>query len=492
MGLCNRSVNTGHMSADSELTAASATDLARRIREGEVTATDAVEAHLERIDDRDGEINAFVTICAEAAREAAETADRALQGSEAGEDLGPLHGVPVALKDLGEKKEGVRHTSGSALFADTVADRTSLLVERLEDAGAIVIGKTNTPAFGHKGTTENDVIGPTASPIDTSLNAGGSSGGSAAALGARMTPIATGSDAGGSIRIPAALCGVYGLKPTFGLVPDDGRPSAFGRSTHHVTKGPMARTVADAALVLSVLAGPDSGDPRSVPVEVDPLEALERQIDGWSIAYSPELEAFDVADEVRSVVDEAVSAFEAAGATVDEVALEHGYSLSELEEAVLPTYTTSILETATLLEEEHGIDLREHPEEVPDSLLAMIEAGERFGPADIARSGVVRTDFYDSVESVLAEYDLLVTSTLSYADIALEDDPRVSDWNWTLTWPFNWTGHPVASIPAGLTDRGHPVGLQVVGRRFDDEAVIAASAALERERPWDWLYENAD
>ncbi|ARS88468.1 amidase [Natrarchaeobaculum aegyptiacum] len=480
------------MTADSTLTAASATELARRIRDGEVTATDAVEAHLERIETVDGEINAFVTVCADEARDAAAEADRALDGVETDEDLGPLHGVPVALKDLGGLKEGVRHTNGSALFADNVADRTALLVERLEDAGAIVIGKTNTPAFGHKGTTDNGVIGPTASPVDTDLNAGGSSGGSAAALGARMTPIATGSDAGGSIRIPAALCGVYGLKPTFGLVPDDSRPSAFGRSTHHVTKGPMTRTVADAALMLSVLAGPDASDPRSVPVEVDPLEALERPVDGWSIAYSPALEAFDVAEEVQSVVDEAVTAFEAAGATVDEVTLDHGYSMSELEAAVLPTYTTSILETATLLEEEHGIDLREHPDEVPDSLLAMVEAGERFGAADIARSGVVRTDFYDSVESVLAEYDLLVTPTLSYADIALEDDPRVSDWNWTLTWPFNWTGHPVASVPAGVTDRGHPVGLQVLGRRFDDEAVIAASAALERERPWDWLYEDAD
>ena len=475
------------MSRETELTRLSATELAERIRDGEATATEAVEAHLERIDDRDDEINAFVTVCAEEAREAAAAADRAL---ETGEDLGPLHGVPVALKDLGWLKEGVRHTFGSALFADHVADRTAVTVERLEAAGAIVIGKTNTPALGHKGTTDNGVIGPTASPIDPSLNAGGSSGGSAAALAAGMAPIATGSDAGGSLRIPAAACGVYGFKPTFGLVPDDGRPSAFGRSTHHITKGPMARTVADAAALLEVIAGPDPADPRSVPVEIDFREAVERPIDGWRIAYSPDLEVFSIDEEVRTVVDDAVTAFEDAGATVEEVTVDHGYSMAELQEAVMATYTTSMLESATVLEEARGIDLRERAADVPDSLLAMIELGEQYGPADLARAGIVRTDVFDAVQAVLAEYDVFVAPTLSSVDVGLEEDPGADAWDWTLTWPFNWTGHPVASAPAGLTDRGHPVGLQLVGGCFEDDAVLAASAALERERPWRWLYEN--
>ncbi|THE64963.1 amidase [Salinadaptatus halalkaliphilus] len=477
------------MAGDRGLTRLTATELASRIRDGEITATDAVDAHLERIDARDGEINAFVTVCADRAREAAEAADRAL---EAGEDVGPLHGVPLALKDLGGLKDGTRHTFGSALFADNVAERTALFVERLEAAGAIVIGKTNTPAFGHKGTTDNAVVGPTASPIDTDLNAGGSSGGSAAALAAGMTPLATGSDAGGSLRIPAAACGIYALKPTFGLVPDDGRPSAFGRSTHHVTKGPMARSVADAAFGLSVMAGPDPSDPRSVPVDVDPLEAVDRSIDDYRIGYSPDLDVFSITDAVEDIVDDAVTAFADAGATVEEISIDHGYSMADLEAAVMPTYTTSILETATLLEAEHGIDLRDHEEEVDNSLLAMIEAGERYGPADIARSGVVRTGFFDAIQDRLAEYDLLVTPTLSRADMGLHDEPGSEGWNWTLTWPFNWTGHPVGAAPVGLTDRGHPVGIQLVGSRFEDDVVLAASGALERERPWDHLYEDAD
>ncbi|WP_226479240.1 amidase [Natrinema amylolyticum] len=474
------------MSEETELTALSATELAAAIRTGDATATEALEAHLERIDRDDDEINAFVTVCDEAAREAAAEADRALRD---GDDIGPLHGVPLALKDLGALKEGVRHTYGSALFADNVADETSAIVERLEDAGAVVIGKTNTPEFGHKGTTDNELVGPTASPIDTSLNAGGSSGGSAAALAAGMTPLATGSDAGGSLRIPAAACGVYGFKPTFGLVPDDGRPSAFGRKTQHVTKGPMTRTVEDAALMLEITSGPHSADPSSVPVEIDYRGAVERSIDDYRIAYSPDLDVFPITDEVRAVVEDAVGAFADAGATVDEIEIGHGYSMAELQEAVMATYMTSILETAALVDEEHGIDLRDRPEEVSDSLLAMLHIAEQHGPEDLARSGVVRTGVFDAVQDVLAEYDVLVTPTLSRADVGLREDLESDAWEWPLTWPFNWTSHPVASAPAGLTDGGHPVGLQLVGSRFGDDDVLTASAALERERPWAHLYE---
>ncbi|MBZ6493494.1 amidase [Natrinema longum] len=474
------------MTDESTTTGLSAIALAARIRTGAITATEAVEAHLERIDDRDDAINAFVTVCADDAREAAAEADRALAD---GEEVGPLHGVPLALKDLGALKAGVRHTYGSALFADHVAERTSAIVERLEDAGAVVIGKTNTPEFGHKGTTDNELIGPTASPIDTDLNAGGSSGGSAAALAAGMTPIATGSDAGGSLRIPAAACGVYGFKPTFGLVPDDGRPSAFGRELQHTTKGPMTRTVEDAALLLSVMDGPHPDDPNSVPVDIDYRGAVDRSIDDYRIAYSPDLDVFPVVDEVRAVADEAVTAFADAGATVETVTVDHGYSMAELTEAAMPAYTTSVLENATLIEESHGVDFRDQSEAVSDSLLAMLHVAEEYGPEDVARSGIARTDMYDAVQDVLADYDLLVTPTLSRADRELYADLGDDAWEWPMTWPFNWTGHPVASAPAGVTDRGHPVGLQLVGRRFADDDVLAASAALERERPWNHLYE---
>ncbi|MFW5974443.1 MAG: amidase [Natrialbaceae archaeon] len=472
--------------ANTGLIRLSATELAAAIGDGEVTATEVVEAHLDRIETRDEELNAFVTVTGDTAREAARAADEAL---ESGEDVGPLHGVPLALKDLKATKAGTRHTYGSAPFADNVAEETAAIVERLEDAGAIVIGKTNTPEFGHAGTTDNAVIGPTASPVDPSLNAGGSSGGSAAAVGAGMVPMATGSDAGGSLRIPAAACGVYGFKPTFGLVPDDTRPTAFGRKTQHVTLGPLTRTVEDAARFLDVTTGQHPGDPSSVPVDIDWLGAPDRPIDDWTIAYSPDLDVYEVDEEVRTVVEEAVAGLEAAGATVETVSVDHGYSMPELSQAVLPTFTTALVDTAAVVEAETGVDLRGHPD-VSEGLQAMLAAGSTMDTTDVAVSGITRTGFFDAVQAVLAEYDLLVTPTLAESGFELEADVGTTGWEIPLTWPFNWTGHPVASAPAGLTDAGHPVGVQLVGRRFADDDVLAASAALERERPWDDLYED--
>ncbi|WP_254863246.1 amidase [Halovivax gelatinilyticus] len=467
----------------------SATELAASIRRGETTATDVVEAHLDRIEAVDETIHAFVTITADAAREAAADADRAVAEND---DLGPLHGVPVALKDLGSTKAGVRNTCGTALFADNVADRTSAIVERLEAAGAIVIGTTNAPAFGHKGTTTNELIGPTASPVDPALNAGGSSGGSAAAVGAGMVPIATGSDAGGSLRIPAAGCGVYTIKPTMGVVPDDKRPSTFGRSIHHSTKGPLARTVADAAAMLDVMAGPHPADPHSAPIETEYAKALDDSIEEWQIAYSPDLDVFPVEERVRSVVEDALSAFEAAGATVETVRLGHGYTMDELADAVVPTFTTALSDMNSRLRERQGIDLRDHADEVAESLLAMIDAGETFDTADVARTGIARTAMFDAVQDVLvgSAYDLLVTPTCARTGIALDGELAFDEWDFPLTWPFNWTDHPAASIPAGTTDEGYPVGLQLVGRRFDEARVLAASAAFERQRPWPTPYEG--
>ena len=474
------------MAPDTErsITSSSATELARNIREGHLTATDAVEAHLHRIADRDDELNAFITVLEDAALEAAAEADRTL---EAGDDVGPLHGVPIALKDLGALKAGVRHTFGCDLFSSFVAPRTAAIVERLESAGAIVIGKTNTPEFGHAGTTHNNLIGTTGSPIDPSLNAGGSSGGSAAAVGAGMVPVATGSDAGGSLRIPATACGIYAIKPTYGLVPNDSRPNGFGTHLHHSTKGPMSRTVEDAARLLEVMAGPHPMDPECVPVDLDYLDAAQEPDPDVSIAYSPDLEVFPVVDEVVSVVEGALEDLEAAGATIDRVSVDHGCTHEELTGAVETTFSSAIAGGVAVLESTYGVDVTEYPDHVASSFLRLADRGAEVSAADVAETGVERTKVFDAVQDVLASYDLLVTPTVARADIARDADVS-NEWDLALTWPFNWTGHPAASVPAGLTDDGGPVGLQLVGQRFGDETVLAGSALLERERPWEWLY----
>ena len=457
----------------------SATRLAREIRAGTLSSTEVVDAYLNRIDTENDDLNAYITVIAESARQAAHEADAAL---DRGEDIGPLHGVPVALKDLRAMKAGVRHTFGSQLFADYEAPRTAVIVDRLEAAGAIVLGKTNTPELGHAGVTTNKLVGSTASPVDRSLNAGGSSGGSAAAVGAGLAALATGTDAGGSIRIPAACCGVFGMKPSFGLVPNDSRPNGFGKKRHHTACGPLARTVADGALMLEVLAGPHAADPGSVPVEVDFQAAATQPIDDVAIAYSPALDVFEVDTAVQSAVEDALPAFEAAGATIKEITVDHGCSMAELTEAVSVTFNSAMAGAVETMKTTMGVDLTAHPDDVSQSLLAMVKAGNEHTATDLDRTGVVRTRLYDGIQSVFDSYDILVTPTLACSGFERDVDAGHVDWDDVLTWPFNVTGHPAASVPVGRTVSGRPVGLQVVGRRYADEAVIAASAALEAER----------
>jgi Asp-tRNA(Asn)/Glu-tRNA(Gln) amidotransferase A subunit family amidase len=471
----------------------SAVELARAIREGEQSPVDVVEAHLERIEERDGAVNAYVTVTDERAREAAAEAERAV---EAGESLGPLHGVPVAIKDL-EDVAGTRTTFGSLLFEDNVSAGSEPFVERLLDAGAIVLGKTNTPEFGLGCTTDNRVAGETHTPFDTSRNAGGSSGGAGAALAAGMAPLAQGSDTGGSIRTPASFCGVYGIKPSFGRVPRVSRPDAFEAQTPFSHVGPMARTVEDAALMLDVMAGPHPEDPFSLPeTGEDYLGATERGIEGLDVAYSPDLGTYPVEPEIREVVDDAVDAFEDAGATVERVEVDLGCEQSEVLEAF---YTFARVRWQSLFDglERDGFDPRGADRErlrpvVVETILESPEVTTRA----YSRAQRTRTRVYDGLQEVFAEYDLLVSPTLAVLPFPGGEEPAEVDGvevdplrGWVLTQPYNMSGHPAASVPAGFVD-GLPVGMQVAGRRYADGTVLAASAAFERERPWQDAYER--
>lgn len=471
-------------------------ELASRIRAGDAEPTAVVDMYLKRIDDRNDEVNAFITVAADHARQRATTAERALENDG---EIGPLHGVPVALKDLTGFREGIRHTFGCRAFLDYVATHTSQFVRDLEDAGAIVIGKTNTPEFGHKPVTDNLLVGPTATPFDLDRNAGGSSGGSAAAVADGMTAIAQGGDAAGSIRIPAACCGVYGLKPSFGRIAKPARPNPFQYHSPFIDKGVLTRTVKDAAIALDVMAGPNPRDPFSLPDDgADYRAALDQPIDEWQVAYSSNLGVFPVSEVVRDRIEKALSAFEREGATVDSVDIDMGYSLSELAEktrfGLMQAFSAKIADS---IHQRHGIDfLGEHKGDVPKEFRDRIEAGRRLSPIEIGRMNQVRTGIFDGIQDVFERYDLLVTPTLSVPPIRNDslDDVRVegesvdSRADWLLTWPFNMTGHPAASIPAGFID-GLPIGMQLVGPRFGDEAVLTASAAFERQRPWIDSYE---
>ncbi len=476
----------------------SATDLADAIRAGELSPVAVVETFFDRIDDRNDELNAYVNVPKRRAREQARAAEQAV---EAGEDLGPLHGVPVAIKDLHMEIDGVPHTMGLAPLADNVADGSSVVVERLEDAGAIPLGTTNTPELGHTMQTDNELLGPTPTPFDLDYNAGGSSGGSAAALAAGLAPLATGSDVGGSLRNPASCCHVVSVKPTFGLVPKDNRPDAFSATTPFGVVGPMARTIDDLALMLSVLVGQDDSDPFSVAApETDFTDATDRDASEFDIAFTPDLDTFPVASSVTSLCRDAVDALADAGATVTEADVD-GPDKGTLNYAYGTEATPLFAVMAHYLQEEYGVDVTgADADSVSSSFVQTVGMGEGYDAVDYLKTNAVRTEVYDAVEAVLDDHDALVMPTLSTPPLTHEEPyPSKIDgeragglpMDWGLTWPFNMTGHPVVAAPAGLTDDGLPVGLQIVGSRYDEADLLGIAATLERANPWADDYPDA-
>ncbi|MFB6103747.1 MAG: amidase [Halobacteriaceae archaeon] len=469
----------------------SATQLAEDIQSGTITPVEVVDALLDRIDSRDDAVNAFITVTGESARSVAEDRTAALA---AGDSLGPLHGVPVAIKDLTAVAD-VPQTFGAAPLADFVPDESATVVDRLRAAGAIVIGKTNTPEFGLKVKTDNLLVGPTSTPFDLDRNAGGSSGGSAAAVAAGMAPIAEGSDAGGSVRIPSAFCGVVGVKPSFGRIPLSSRPNAFAAHTPFIHEGIHARTVADAALALDVLAGPDDRDPFSIPgPQVSYREALDRSVADLRVAFSPDLGIFPIDDRVADVVAAAVDDLGTVVETVDSVSVEFGHELDELvQDTSMVQWEVETAAMAATLEETMGLDVTgADRDDLPSEMVEMVEAGRTADPVAYRQADLARTDVYDGIQDILDDYDLLaspVTTVPPFSNDVLgptevdgvEVDPLSG---WFLTFPYNMSGHPAVSVPAGLTDEGLPVGIQLAGRRFQDETLLAAAAALEDVRPW--------
>ncbi len=471
----------------------SAVDLARRLRERELSAVEVADVFLLRIDSENPRINAFTTITHELARETARRCDEVAAG---GRTLGPLHGVPVAIKDLFDFRAGVRSTFGSLPLKDFVPNETTLYVQRLEDAGAVIVGKTNAPEFGHKGVTDNFVSGPTRNPFDTARNAGGSSGGAAAAVAAGLVPLAQGTDGGGSVRIPASWCGVYGIKPSFGRVADIARPDAYISASPFISVGPLARSVEDAALMLSVMADPHPRDPFSLPALATSLADVATDgFRGKRVAFSPDLGGIPVDPAVAAIVRESLHVLESAGAVVEPVDIRLPADQVELAQlwgrlmGVL--YADSLAAVLGL-----GVDLMaDHLDELTPAFRDMLVAAQTRTAMEARADERLRTAVFDAVQDAFDGHDLLVAPTVAVTAVANRDDGLTTgptevggvavdpSIGWCLTYPFNFTGHPAASVPAGLVD-GLPVGLQIVGQRHDDAGVLAASAAFEAAAPW--------
>ena len=452
-----------------------ATELLTLIRGRALSPVELVRAVLDRLERVNPALNAFCTVTADQAMDAARRAEAQVMR---GERLGSLHGLPVSIKDLTLTK-GVRSMSGSCIFAERVPDQDAPYMRRLREAGAITIGKTTTPEFGWKALGDSPLTGITRNPWNPAMTSGGSSAGAAVPAAAGLGPLHQGSDGAGSIRVPAAFCGVFGHKPSYGRVPI--WPVSNNDYATHV--GPMTRTVADAALMLAVMAGPDETDRTSL--EAAPEDFVGRRPDGVRgrrIAWSPTLGGLRVDPDVAAAAATAARAFQELGATVDEVA-DPGFA-----------DTTAIIRCMWNVHEagNYGQYLAEWRERMDPGLVASIEDGYRYSAAEYVALRGQKIAFWDSVRPLFERYDLLLTPTVSVAAFEVgrlnpAHFPQHA-WDWfpwaSFSYPFNFTGQPAATVPAGFTPAGLPVGLQIVGRRFADLTVLQAAAAFEAARPW--------
>jgi amidase/aspartyl-tRNA(Asn)/glutamyl-tRNA(Gln) amidotransferase subunit A len=481
------------MALDRELAETTVAELAHRIRRRELSPVEVVDATLDAIERENERLNAFVHVDPEGARQRAREAEQAVMS---GALLGPLHGVPTAMKDLFDYKPGWPSTFGGVrALKDFVPDFYCAWAERMEAAGAIIVGKTNSPVMGFRGACDNPLFGPSRNPFDTARNTGGSSGGSAGAVAAGLLTVAEGTDGGGSVRIPASWCGVYGYKQSFGRVPYIARPNAFTGLHPFLFEGAITRSVEDAALVIDAISGYDPRDPFALTERADLTAAPGRSIEGRRIAYSPDFDVFPVDPAVAGVVAGAVRAFEQAGAHVDEVRLGIQHDQRELSDLWCRLIAPINVATFELFKR-NGLDLlADHRDDFPAEYLRWVDAGYRLTVPQLMRDEELRTEIYDAIQGALTDHDLLVTPTLACLPVEnaaggdtkgpsrigdVEVDPLIG---WCLAYPVNFSGHPAASIPAGMSG-GLPVGMQIIGRRYADADVLAASAAFERIRPW--------
>jgi aspartyl-tRNA(Asn)/glutamyl-tRNA(Gln) amidotransferase subunit A len=453
-------------------------DLARLVAAKEVSPVEVVRAHLDRIDARDPALRAFITVCADQALEAAGAAEAALV---AGDTIGALHGVPLGLKDL-FNTQGVRTTGGSRILADAIPAADATVVARLRRAGAIVLGKLNMHEFAYGPEGLNDHYGHCRNPWDAAVAriAGGSSSGSGAAVAAGLCAGALGSDTGGSIRIPASLCGITGLKPTYGRVSRAGvLPLAW--SMDHA--GPMARSAADCALLLREMAGYDPADATTSVLPVpDYTAALHGDGKGLRIGLLRDFFLESATAEVRAAVERAARALEAAGARVDEVRLPH-------MDAVAPATMVIVASEALVY---HGPWLATRADEYQTDVRERLRMGAFVSGPDYVRAQQARTLVRQAVDAALASRDVLLAPATPVPAPALGETTLTIDGQrvearsallW-LTRPFNVSGHPACAVPCGFTGGGLPIGMQFVGRPFDEATVLRAGDVYQRLTDW--------
>ncbi len=463
-----------------ELHELSISELSRAVHARKVSPVDVVEACLARVEAFNGQVNAFVHLCPDSARDEARRQEREIAG---GGDPGPLAGVPLGVKDL-EDVAGLPTTFGSVPFKDHVAERDSIQVERLRAAGAIVLGKTNTPEFGYTGFTKNRIFGVTRNPWNLEKTPGGSSGGSSAAIAARMVPMVTASDGGGSVRIPACYVGAFGLKPTFGRIPGGPEPHRMLRWVDTVHNGPLTRTVEDAALFLDVTSGYHPADPCSLPAPATSYrDAIAGELAPLRIALSPGLGYARAESQVLREVRSAAAVFEGLGHGVEEI------------DTVFPDLGRAwAYACGAELYAELAAEVAGRESELGRGFWGGTESASHLTPLEMGDIQRERYELNEALWELFDRFDLLLTPTLPTAAFAAGGPPPPTIDGHPLesplhavafTYPFNFSGHPAANVRAGFNDEGLPVGLQIVAARHRDDLVLQAARAFEKEQPMD-------
>lgn len=462
----------------SELQWMPATEISAQVREGKLTPNDVAEAMINQLENVNPEINAVVYYDK---NQIIADAEKLTREARSGDALGPLHGVPFTIKDMTPMK-GLPLTFGMKPLMDNIADTDAVVYQRLRDAGGLFIGRTNTPESGYYGGTDNHLFGPTHNPWKRGTTAGGSSGGAAAAVAAGIGPLAEGSDGAGSVRIPAAMCGVVGMKPTTGTVPQNLLPGRFFNWAYH---GPLTRTVADNALMLDVMAGPHNSDPLStLGLPESYSSAVLGDIQGLRIAWSEDLGVGYVDPEVLQICRAAVEALTEAGAVVDEQTPSWGNPSTAMWNAIwVPGFASEF--DMFDWDAMHG--------EVDENLIELMHEAQRTTAVDVGRAETFRGKMWDTWTSFMDSYDVLVSPTLGSA--AFPHTQFAPDWlegkslreqilDWLLTYPFNMLNNPAITVPAGFTTDGRPVGLQIAARHREEGLLYRVARHLEELRPW--------
>jgi len=451
-------------------------DLSKLVQSKEISPVEIIEAHLTRIDATEPVLNSFITLLADQARKSARQAEKDIQ---AGRYKGPLHGIPVALKDL-YNTGGVRTTSGSRIFDTFIPTEDCTVAAKFHQAGAILLGKLNMHQFAYGPTGENPDYGHMHNPWNPDMVTGGSSGGSGSAAAAGQCTITTGSDTGGSIRIPAALCGIVGLKPTYGLVSRYGL-SALSWSLDH--PGPMTRTVEDTAITMNVIAGHDPKDVASAKVDIpDYTSALTGDVKGLRIGIVKEYFEAPLDPQVRKAVMDAISLLESMGAEIKEVS----YPMFNQSQAIS---STVLMAEATAY---HRDLLEKDGHQLYEPVRQRLEAGLFISAAEYLRAQQARSIFDQQGRRLLDEVDLLAGPTepvtapeiLASKVMAGEQEVGVVGALTQYTRPYNINGFPAISVPCGFSDDGMPIGLQLAGRPFDELTVLRAAHAYEQANEW--------